>query len=112
MTGTVPDRETAMAVSNKIISMSDGCKTPDGRHIYRNSDHCLVCWQPLGTTEQASRVLVITISGEDLDRELVNRLAEIVEAQVRSVFSAVTLIEDRNRVNQTSKLAELEVCAS
>ena len=101
-----------MAVSNKILSMSDDCKTPDGRHIYRDSDHCLVCRQQQSTTEQASRVLVITISGEDSERELVDRLAELVEAQVRGVFSAVALIEDRNRVNPTPKLAELEVCAS
>jgi hypothetical protein len=101
-----------MAVNNEIISMSDGCKTPDGRHIHRDSDHCLLCWQPQSTTKQASRVLVVTISGEDSERELVDRLAEIVEAQVRGVFSVVMLIEDRNRVTPTPKLAELEVCAS
>ena len=101
-----------MAVSKKIISVSDGCKTPDGRHIYRDSGHCLLCWQPQSITEQASRVLVITISGEDSERELVHRLAEIVEAQVRGVFGVVMLIEEQNRVNSTPKLAELEVCAS
>ena len=101
-----------MVVSNKIITVSDGCKTPDGRHIYRGNDRCLVCWQPQGTTEHASRVLVITISGEGPDREVVDRLAEIVEAHVRSFFSAVALIEDRNRANQIPKLAEFEVCAS
>lgn len=101
-----------MAVSNRIVSMSNGCKTPDGHHIYRESDHCLVCCQSHGTTEKVSRVLVITISGQDLERELVDRLADIVEAQVRGFFSAVTLIEDRKRVNPAPKLAELEVCAS
>ena len=101
-----------MVVSNKIITVSDGCKTPDGRHIYRDNDRCLVCWQQQGTTEQASRVLVITISGDDMERDLVDRLAEIVEAQVRGFFTAVMLIEDRNRVHPTPKLAELEVCAS
>ena len=101
-----------MAVSSKITFMNVGCKTPDGGHIYRDSDLCLLCWQPQSTTEQASGVLVITISGEDSEREFIDQLAEIVEAQVRGVFRAVMLIEDRTRLNTSPQLAELEVCAS
>jgi hypothetical protein len=102
-----------MTVSNNIISISEGCKSPDGRHICGSNGRCLVCWQIPGASEQASRVLVITISAECSERERVDGLAEIIEAQVHGIFATVALMESVHRhVNAISKPVELEVCVS
>jgi hypothetical protein len=99
-----------MPTTSRIVSISNGCKTPDGRHISGDNGRCLICWKLPSAIEEASRVLVITISAEHSERDRVDGLAEIVEAQVRGIFTMVSLIE--SRANATGKPVELEVCAS
>jgi hypothetical protein len=65
-----------------------------------------------GTTGQASRVLVIVISADDSERERVDRLAEIVEAQVRGILATMALVERGNRQLDATPKMELQVCAS
>ena len=69
-----------------------------------------MCWQIPSAIQEASRVLVITISAEDSERDRVDGLAGMVEAQVRGIFTMVSLLE--RRVHATGKPVELEVCAS
>jgi hypothetical protein len=109
----VPDHRTASTITNKVISMSYGCKTADGQHIYGDNGRCLICWKMKNDTNQSSRVLVVVISAETSECERVNELAEIVEAQVRAVFKTVALIEGEKRhLNRPTKPLEMEVHAS
>ena len=103
---------TTPVIASKVFSMSYGCKTPDGRHIYGDNGRCLMCWRMEGTTGQASRVLVIMISADDSERERVGRLAEIIEAQVRGVLATMALVECGNRQLDPTPKLELQVCAS
>jgi hypothetical protein len=74
------------------------CKTPDGQHIYGDNGRCLIYWQMNGNSEGVSRVLAIMISGESPDRQQVDRIAEIIEGQVRGIFATVELIETESLV--------------
>jgi hypothetical protein len=106
------DDMTTPTIASKVFSMSYGCKTRDGRHIFGDNGRCLMCWRMEGTTGQASRVLVIVISADDSERERVDRLAEIVEAQVRGILATMALVERGNRQLDATPKMELQVCAS
>lgn len=102
-----------MTTTNTMVSASYGCKAPDGRHIYGDNGRCLICWQMNGNSDEVSRVMVIVISGEGADREQVNRIAEIIEGQVRGVFTTVALIQDESRqIQSTTNVLDLQVYAS
>lgn len=106
---TVPEHEAAPTISTKIISMSYGCKSPDGQHIYGENGRCLICWRMKADT-QTSRVLMLVISAENSEQRRVDELAAIVASQVRGVFNTVALIQ-RESHNAAQKPVELEVYA-
>lgn len=104
---TVPEHEAAPTISTKIISMSYGCKSPDGQHRYGENGRCLICWRMKADT-QTSRVLMVVISAENSEQRRVDELAAIVASQVRGVFNTVALIQ-RESHNAAQKPVELEV---
>ena len=102
-----------MTTTSKIVSMSQGCRTPDGQHIYGDNERCLICYHMKNGSNRTSRVLVIVISAESSDCQRVDQLTEIIEAQVRGVLKTVELIEDGDRrLGPPPKRVEMEVCAS
>ena len=108
---TVPNHEAAPTISNKLVSVSYGCKSPDGQHIFGENGRCLMCWRMQPDTNQTSRVLMIVISSQNSEQRRVDELAEILESQVRGIFNTVALIQ-RESHNPSQKPVELEVYAS
>lgn len=54
---------------------------------------------------------MIVISADNSEQNRVYQLADIVESQVRGIFSTVALIQ-RENLASSQKPVELEVCAS
>lgn len=98
-----------MTISGKIASVSYGCKTPDGEHIYGDHGRCLICWQMKGSIDHASRVLMVVISGEHSDCAHLDRLAEMVEAQVRNVVGTMSLVQGESWPRGKPKLIEFQL---